>query len=87
MTEDQLIQLNNFATFRDMIAEIFSISSKDMERTISFANPSELLFAFSNRVVVGFSEFTHSDLYSFFVGVALIFLMTHFIIRNYEEIL
>ena len=85
MTEDQLIQLNNFATFRDMIAEIFSISSKDMERTISFANPSELLFAFSNRVVVGFSEFTHSDLYSFFVGVALIFLMTHFIIRNYEE--
>ena len=35
--------------------------------------------------MVGFSEFTHSDLYSFFVGVALIFLMTHFVIRNYEE--
>lgn len=82
----QLQQLNeNFATFRDMIAEIFNLSSIEMENTISFANPSELLFTFSNRVVVGFSEFTHSDLYSFFVGVALIFLMTHFIIRNYEE--
>lgn len=84
MTPEQLEQLNNnFATFRDMIAEIFSVSGG--ESALSFANPSELLFAFSNRVVVGFSEFTHSDLYSFFVGVALIFLMTHFIIRNYEE--
>lgn len=86
MPESQLQQLNeNFATFRDMIAEIFNLSSIEMENTISFANPSELLFTFSNRVVVGFSEFTHSDLYSFFVGIALIFLMTHFIIRNYEE--
>ena len=84
MTPEQLQQLEeNFATFRDMIAEIFSVSGG--ESALSFANPSELLFAFSNRVVVGFSEFTHSDLYSFFVGVALIFLMTHFIIRNYEE--
>lgn len=84
MTPEQLEQLEkNFATFRDMIAEIFSVSGG--ESALSFANPSELLFAFSNRVVVGFSEFTHSDLYSFFVGVALIFLMTHFIIRNYEE--
>lgn len=86
MPESQLQQLNeNFATFKDMIAEIFNLSSIEMENTISFANPSELLFTFSNRVVVGFSEFTHSDLYSFFVGIALIFLMTHFIIRNYEE--
>ena len=84
MTPEQLQQLEeNFATFRDMIAEIFSVSGG--ESALSFANPSELLFAFSNRVVVGFSEFTHSDLYSFFVGVALIFLMTHFVIRNYEE--
>ena len=84
MTPEQLQQLEeNFATFRDMIAEIFSVSGG--ESKFSFANPSELLFTFSNRVVVGFSEFTHSDLYSFFVGVALIFLMTHFIIRNYEE--
>lgn len=84
MTPEQLQQLEeNFATFRDMIAEIFSVSGG--ESALSFANPSELLFVFSNRVVVGFSEFTHSDLYSFFVGVALIFLMTHFIIRNYEE--
>lgn len=84
MTPEQIQQLEeNFATFRDMIAEIFSVSGG--ESALSFANPSELLFAFSNRVVVGFSEFTHSDLYSFFVGVALIFLMTHFIIRNYEE--
>ena len=84
MTPEQLQQLEeNFATFRDMIAEIFSVSGG--ESALSFANPSELLFAFSNRVVVGFSEFTHSDLYSFFVGIALIFLMTHFIIRNYEE--
>ena len=84
MTPEQLQQLEeNFATFRDMIAEIFSVSGG--ESALSFANPSELLFAFSNRVVFGFSEFTHSDLYSFFVGVALIFLMTHFIIRNYEE--
>lgn len=86
MPESQLQQLNeNFATFKDMIAEIFNLSSIEMENTISFANPSELLFTFSNRVLVGFSEFTHSDLYSFFVGIALIFLMTHFIIRNYEE--
>ena len=84
MTPEQLQQLEeNFATFRDMIAEIFSVSGG--ESALSFANPSELLFAFSNRVVVGFSEFTHSDLYSFFVGIALIFLMTHFVIRNYEE--
>ena len=84
MTPEQLQQLEeNFATFRDMIAEIFSVSGG--ESALSFANPSELLFAFSNRVVVGFSEFTHSDLYSFFVGVALIFLMTNFIIQNYEE--
>lgn len=84
MTPEQLQQLEeNFATFRDMIAEIFSVSGG--ESALSFANPSELLFAFSNRVVVGFSEFTHSDLYSFFVGIALIFLMTHFAIRNYEE--
>lgn len=84
MDQVQLEQLEeNFATFRDMIAEIFSVSGG--ESKLSFANPSELLFAFSNRVVVGFSEFTNSDLYSFFVGVALIFLMTHFVIRNYEE--
>lgn len=84
MTPEQLQQLEeNFAAFRDMIAEIFSVSGG--ESALSFANPSELLFAFSNRVVVGFSEFTHSDLYSFFVGIALIFLMTHFVIRNYEE--
>ena len=84
MTSNQIEQLeNNFRIFRDMIAEIFSVSGG--ESALSFANPSELLFAFSNRVVVGFSEFTHSDLYSFFVGIALIFLMTHFVIRNYEE--
>ena len=84
MTSEQLEQLEqNFATFRDMIAEIFNVSGGESQ--LSFANPSELLFAFSNRVVVGFSEFTHSDLYSFFVGVALIFLMTNFIIKNYEE--
>lgn len=84
MTTEQLEQLkNNFAIFRDMIAEIFSVSGG--ESALSFANPSELLITFSNRVVVGFSEFTHSDLYSFFVGVALIFLMTNFVIRNYEE--
>ena len=84
MTTEQLQQLEeNFATFRDMIAEIFSVSGG--ESALSFANPSELLFTFSNRVVVGFSEFTQSDLYSFFVGVALIFLMTNFIIKNYEE--
>ena len=84
MTPEQLEQLEkNFATFRDMIAEIFSVSGG--ESALSFANPSELLITFSNRVVIGFSEFTHSDLYSFFVGVALIFLMAHFIIRNYEE--
>ena len=84
MTTEQLQQLEeNFATFRDMIAEIFSVSGG--ESVLSFANPSELLFTFSNRVVVGFSEFTQSDLYSFFVGVALIFLMTNFIIKNYEE--
>lgn len=84
MTEEQLQQLeSNFATFRDMIAEIFSISGG--EKVISFANPSELLFAFSNRVIIGFQEFTQSDLYSFFVGVALIFLMVNFVISNYEE--
>ena len=84
MTSEQIEQLeSNFRIFRDMIAEIFSVSGGEV--ALSFANPSELLFAFSNRVVVGFSEFTHSDLYSFFVGVALIFLMTNFIIRNYEE--
>lgn len=84
MTSNQIEQLeNNFRIFRDMIAEIFSVSGG--ESALSFANPSELLFAFSNRVVAGFSEFTHSDLYSFFVGIALIFLMTHFVIRNYEE--
>ena len=84
MSSEQIEQLeSNFRIFRDMIAEIFSVSGG--ESALSFANPSELLFAFSNRVVVGFSEFTHSDLYSFFVGVALIFLMTNFIIRNYEE--
>ncbi len=84
MTNEQIEQLeSNFRIFRDMIAEIFSVSGG--ESALSFANPSELLFVFSNRVVVGFSEFTHSDLYSFFVGVALIFLMTNFIIRNYEE--
>ncbi len=84
ITSEQLELLEkNFATFRDMIAEIFSVSGG--ESKFSFANPSELLFAFSNRIVTGFSEFTHSDLYSFFVGVALIFLMVNFIIRNYEE--
>ena len=84
MEIEKLEQLEkNFATFRDMIAEIFSVSGG--ESALSFANPSELLFAFSNRVVIGFSEFTKSDLYSFFVGVALIFLMVNFIIRNYEE--
>ncbi|MDO5564599.1 MAG: hypothetical protein Q4F88_05160 [Eubacteriales bacterium] len=84
MDKTQLEQLeNNFATFRDMIAEIFNVSGGEV--ALSFANPSELIFTFSNRVVVGFSEFTHSDLYSFFVGVALIFLMTNFIIKNYEE--
>ena len=84
MTTEQLQQLEeSFATFRDMIAEIFSVSGGEL--ALSFANPSELLFTFFNRVVVGFSEFTHSDLYSFFVGVALIFLMTNFIIKNYEE--
>ena len=84
MTEEQLEQLEkNFHTFRDMIAEIFSVSGG--ESALSFTNPSELLFAFSNRVVVGFSEFTKSELYTFFVGIALIFLMANFIIRNYEE--
>lgn len=84
MTAEQLEQLEqNFATFRDMIAEIFNVSGG--ESALSFANPSELLFAFSNRVVTAFNEFTHSDLYSFFIGVALIFLMTNFIIKNYEE--
>ena len=84
MTEEQLEQLEkNFHTFRDMIAEIFSVSGG--ESALSFTNPSELLFAFSNRVVVGFSEFTNSELYTFFVGIALIFLMANFIIRNYEE--
>ena len=84
MREEQLEQLEkNFHTFRDMIAEIFSVSGG--ESALSFTNPSELLFAFSNRVVVGFSEFTNSELYTFFVGIALIFLMANFIIRNYEE--
>lgn len=84
MTTEQIEQLEkNFITFRDMIAEIFSVSGG--EGKLSFANPSELLFEFSNRIVIGFSEFTRSELYSFFVGVALIFLMTNFLIKNYEE--
>lgn len=84
MTEEQLGQLEkNFATFRDMIAEIFSISGG--ESALSFTNPSELLFAFFNKIVVVYNEFTKSELYSFFVGVALIFLMANFIISSYEE--
>lgn len=84
MTAEQLEQLEkNFATFRDMIAEIFSVSGGEME--LSFMNPSELLFEFSNRVVVSFKEFTETDLYSFFVGLMLVGLMVNFIIQNYEE--
>jgi hypothetical protein len=84
LAPEQLEQLEkSFTTFRNMIAEIFSVTGG--ESKLSYANPSALLFEYSNRVVTGFSDFTKTELYSFFVGVALVFLMTNFIIRNYEE--
>lgn len=86
MDAEKLAQLEkNFAIFRDMIAEIFSVSTNEDMLSVSFTNPSNLIMVMSHRIVLMFNAFTKTDIYQFIVGLAIISIILYFVVGLCEE--
>lgn len=86
MDATKLAKLNEeFAIFKEMIAEIFSVTTNEDVLSTTFINPTKFIMVMSHRVVLMFNHFANSNIYQFLVGIAIIGIILYTVIGLCDE--